>query len=57
VITGIILQAGLTLATIKLVAIMVFLLLTSPTAAYALANAARLSGLAPERELSDEKSP
>ena len=57
VITGIILQAGLTLATIKLVAIMVFLLLTSPTAAYALANAARLSGLAPERELSDGKSP
>jgi len=57
VLTGIILQAGLTLATIKLVAIMVFLLLTSPTAAYALANAARLSGLAPERELSDEKRP
>ena len=57
VLTGIILQAGLTLATIKLVAIMVFLLLTSPTAAYALANAARLSGLAPERELSDEKGP
>jgi multicomponent Na+:H+ antiporter subunit G len=57
VITGIILQAGLTLATIKLLAIMVFLLLTSPTAAYALANAARLSGLAPERELSDKKEP
>ncbi|HLU06884.1 MAG TPA: monovalent cation/H(+) antiporter subunit G [Woeseiaceae bacterium] len=57
VLTGIILQAGLTLATIKLVAIMVFLLLTSPTAAYALANAARLSGLAPERELSNEKRP
>ena len=57
VLTGIILQAGLTLATVKLAAIMVFLLLTSPTAAYALANAARLSGLAPERELSDEKRP
>jgi len=55
VLTGIILQAGLTLATIKLVAIMVFLLLTSPTAAYALANAARLSGLAPERETPDEE--
>lgn len=55
VLTGIILQAGLTLATIKLVAIMVFLLLTSPTAAYALANAARLSGLAPGREISGEK--
>lgn len=57
VLTGIILQAGLTLATIKLLAIMVFLLLTSPTAAYALANAARLSGLAPERGDFDKKEP
>lgn len=55
VLTGIILQAGLTLATIKLVAILVFLLLTCPTAAYALANAARLSGLAPGREIFGEK--
>lgn len=57
VLAGIILQAGLTLAAIKLVAIMVFLLLTSPTAAYALANAARLSGLAPERESDSEGRP
>ena len=57
VLAGIILQAGLTLAAIKLVAIMVFLLLTSPTAAYALANAARLSGLAPERESDNEGRP
>ena len=55
VLTGIILQAGLTLATIKLVAIMVFLLLTTPTAAYALANAARLSGLAPGRKIPEEE--
>ncbi len=48
VLTGVILQAGLSLATVKLAAIMVFLLLTGPTAAYALANAARLSGLRPE---------
>jgi len=53
VIAGIMLQAGLTLATIKLVAILLFLLLTSPTASYALASAALLAGkrpLAPEAE-------
>ncbi len=48
VLAGVIVQAGLSLATVKLLAIGVFLLLTSPTAAYALANAARLSGLRPE---------
>lgn len=55
VLLGIILQAGLSLAAIKLAAIIVFLLLTCPTAAYALANAARLSGLTPERQVSDEE--
>ena len=45
---GIMLQAGMTLATIKLAAILVFLLLTSPTATNALASAAILSGLKPE---------
>ncbi|MGB5336482.1 MAG: monovalent cation/H(+) antiporter subunit G [Woeseiaceae bacterium] len=48
VIGGIMLQAGLTLATIKLAAILLFLLLTSPTASTALASAAILSGLQPE---------
>lgn len=57
VLLGIILQAGLSLAAIKLAAIMVFLLLTCPTAAYALANAARLSGLTPERRVSDGEGP
>ncbi|MCF2949189.1 monovalent cation/H(+) antiporter subunit G [Paraglaciecola aquimarina] len=53
--TGMMLQAGLTLATLKLFAIMLFLLLTGPTATYALANAALLSGLIPEaRKASDE---
>lgn len=46
--SGIMLQAGLSLATLKLFAIMIFLLLTGPTATYALANAALLSGLKPE---------
>jgi len=46
VLVGIMLQAGLSLATIKLIAILVFLLLTGPTASYAIANAALLSGMA-----------
>ena len=47
VIGGIMLQAGLTLATIKLAAILLFLLLTSPTASNALAAAAMLAGNKP----------
>lgn len=49
VLGGALLQSGWSLASMKLLAIMVFLLLSSPTAAYALANAARLGGLAPKR--------
>ena len=48
IIGGIMLQAGATLATIKLAAILLFLLLTSPTASNALASAAILSGLHPD---------
>ena len=47
---GMMLQAGLSLATLKLAAIMLFLLLTGPTATYALANAALLSGLKPDAD-------
>jgi multicomponent Na+:H+ antiporter subunit G len=47
---GMMLQAGLSLAALKLLAIMLFLLLTGPTATYALANAALLSGLKPEAD-------
>ncbi len=47
VLTGVMVQAGLTLATIKLAAILVFLLITSPTSSYALANAALLAGIKP----------
>lgn len=45
--SGLMLHSGLTLATVKLFAIMVFLLLTGPTATYALANAALNAGLKP----------
>ena len=48
VLIGVMLQAGLTLATIKLGAILLFLLITSPTASYALASAAMLAGIKPD---------
>ena len=47
VIAGVMLQAGLSLATIKLAAILLFLLLTSPTSSNALASAALLAGTRP----------
>ncbi|MBT8060489.1 MAG: monovalent cation/H(+) antiporter subunit G [Xanthomonadales bacterium] len=48
VLAGVMVQAGLTLATIKLAAILLFLLITSPTASYALAHAALLAGIKPD---------
>ena len=48
VLIGVMLQAGLTLATIKLGAILIFLLITSPTASYALASSALLAGIKPD---------
>ncbi len=51
--TGMMLQAGFSLATLKLGAIMLFLLLTGPTASYALANAALQSGMRPGAEQAD----
>ena len=47
IIFGVMLQAGPSLAAIKLAAILLFLLLTSPTASNALASAALLAGLQP----------
>jgi len=44
VLGGIMLQAGWSLAALKLLAILLFLLLTSPASSYALANAALLAG-------------
>ena len=45
VLLGIMLQAGLSLSALKLAAILLFLMLTSPTASYAIANAALLAGV------------
>jgi multicomponent Na+:H+ antiporter subunit G len=47
ILAGVMLQGGLSLATVKLAAVGLFLMLTGPTATYALANAALLSGLRP----------
>ena len=57
VLTGIMLQAGLTLATIKLLAILLFLLLTSPTSSNALASAAMLAGTRSEAQLPRDGEP
>ena len=47
VIAGLLLQSGFTLPSVKLLAILLFLLLTGPTASNALASAALLSGKKP----------
>ena len=44
---GLVLQAGLTLASFKLLLIFVFIFLTSPTATHSLANAAMIGGYKP----------
>lgn len=48
---GIMLQSGWSLATVKLLTILFFLMMTGPTATYALANAASLSHDADAPEL------
>lgn len=56
ILLGIMLQSGWSLPTIKLAAILVFLLLTGPTATYALANAALLSGMRPDGAQNDART-
>lgn len=48
ILVGLMLQAGLTQASIKLVLIILFMLFTSPTASHALAQAALHGGLKPQ---------
>ena len=45
---GLMLQTGLSIASLKLLLIFIFLVFSSPTATHALANAALLGGLRPE---------
>lgn len=55
--SGMILQAGVSLAAAKLFAIMLFLLLTGPTATYALANSALSAGYKPGARKLGESDP
>jgi len=45
ILSGLMLQSGFTLISLKLVAVLIFLLLTGPTASNALASAALLAGV------------
>ena len=47
ILAGLMVQGGFSLVTVKLILILIFLLYTSPTSTYALANAAYRRGLAP----------
>ena len=47
VLTGLMILSGFTLATVKLFAIALFLLFTSPVSTYALANTASIAGQKP----------
>ncbi len=49
ILMGLMFQVPPLLATIKLLMILIFLLVTSPTSCHALAQAARAQGLEPER--------
>ena len=58
---GMMLQAGLSLITLKLVLISLFIFFTSPTSTHAVANAARVMGLRPvsiseDNHISKEKN-
>ena len=52
---GMCLQSGLSLVTVKLILIAIFLIITGPTATHAVANAARVSGLLLETKSKQKK--
>jgi multicomponent Na+:H+ antiporter subunit G len=54
ILAGMILQAGLSLATLKLLLIGIFLFIAGPTATHAIANAAWVAGIKPNRVEKDE---
>ena len=55
IMSGLILQAGISLVSIKLLLIVFFIFFTSPAASHALAKAAIHGGLKPKTEFNDEK--
>lgn len=54
IIAGMILQAGFTLVTLKLLMVGFFIFIAGPTATHAIANAAWVSGIMPKRVEKDE---
>lgn len=55
IVAGLIMQAGFTLITVKLLLILFFVLFTTPTAAHALAKAALHGNLQPGSNCRDER--
>jgi multicomponent Na+:H+ antiporter subunit G len=53
VVLGLVLQSGLSLLTLKLVLILLFLLFTAPTATHAVARAALVDGVEPKTDSGD----
>ena len=49
------LQGGLTLTTVKLLLMFIFIMFASPTSSYALANAALSQGVVPETDDDDNE--
>ena len=56
IVTGLVLQSGISLLTLKLVLILLFLLFTAPTATHAVARAALVDGVEPEVTDDDSES-
>ncbi len=56
VVLGLVLQSGISLLTLKLVLILLFLLFTAPTATHAVARAALVDGVEPEVTEDDSES-
>ena len=52
---GLMLQGGLTLTTVKLLLMFIFIMFASPTSSYALANAALSQGVVPETDDDDNE--
>lgn len=55
VLGGLMLQGGVSLETLKLFAILVFMLITGPTATYALGNTALMAGVKPAADEREER--
>lgn len=53
IVLGMSLHSGLSLVTVKLILIAVFLIITGPTATHAVANAAKVSGLMSRKDSSN----